>query len=97
MPEGKEPKVALYPAWTKTATEVAADLGVDLSFGLSNEEVEHRRSQHGFNELVKEPGTPWWKLIAQQFDDMLVKVRAGRGAAKIKTSPWSVLEGWPMH
>lgn len=71
-----EGKVAPYPAWTKSAEEVAADLGVVLSEGLSNEEVELRRANHGFNELVKEPGTPFWKLILQQFDDMLVKVRA---------------------
>jgi hypothetical protein len=82
MPEGKEAKAAPYPAWCKTPAEVQADLGVVLSDGLSPEEVEVRHAKYGFNELEKEPGTPWWKLVAEQFDDMLVKVRWGRGLGR---------------
>lgn len=65
-----------YPAWVKTPEEVQHDLRVDLAHGLSDDEVEIRRAAHGFNELEKEPPTPWWKLLLEQFDDMLVKVCA---------------------
>lgn len=63
-----------FPAWAKDITEVSAHFKVDTSTGLSQAEVNKRRIQHGFNELKKEPGTPLWKLILAQFDDMLVKV-----------------------
>mmetsp|Transcript_20295 Transcript_20295/g.44334 ORF Transcript_20295/g.44334 Transcript_20295/m.44334 type:complete len:1049 (-) Transcript_20295:1149-4295(-) len=65
---------ASYPAWAKSIKEVQSDLNVDISTGLSNAEVDKRREQHGYNELSKEPPTPIWKLIAEQFDDTLVKI-----------------------
>ena len=60
--------------WARTPEQVAKDLGTDLGRGLSTKQVEARREEYGFNELDKEPGTPLWKLVLQQFDDMLVKV-----------------------
>ena len=33
------------------------------------------RETFGHNELTKQPGKPMWKLVLEQFDDMLVKVR----------------------
>lgn len=68
--------MASIPAapWALTAQQVATALDVKLKVGLSEESVAKRRAQHGFNELAKEPPTPIWKLIAEQFDDTLVKV-----------------------
>lgn len=63
-----------YPAWARPVDQVAAHYGVDIKEGLSSEQVEAKRTQHGFNELEKQPGTPLWKLVLAQFDDMLVKV-----------------------
>ena len=37
-------------------------------------QVEEKRRQHGFNELAKAPGKPMWRLVLEQFDDMMVKV-----------------------
>ena len=65
-----------YP-WCRTAQQVAADYGVDPDAGLSSDEVLARRSKHGSNELEKEQATPLWKLVLEQFDDMLVKVSRG--------------------
>ena len=63
------------PAWALPVDEVLRQHGVqDVSVGLSSGEVEARREQYGFNELRKQPGTPLWKLILEQFDDTLVKV-----------------------
>lgn len=59
-----------------SAQEVIADQKTSLDTGLSSSEVEKRRQQHGYNELAKEPGKPLWKLVLEQFDDMLVKVHA---------------------
>jgi magnesium-transporting ATPase (P-type) len=61
--------------WCKPVTQVLSELHVDAGVGLSSEEVERRRQQFGTNELTKDPPTPLWKLIAEQFDDTLVKVR----------------------
>lgn len=64
----------IFHAHTHSAEQVAQALNVDVSTGLSTASVEERRQKYGFNELSKEPGTPLWKLVLEQFDDMLVKV-----------------------
>ncbi|GBG71486.1 hypothetical protein CBR_g8902 [Chara braunii] len=64
-----------YPSWSRTVEEVLDHHGItDLRDGLSEEAVEQRRHVYGLNELEKEPGTPFWKLVLAQFDDALVKV-----------------------
>lgn len=60
--------------WVRTAQQVAQDLEVSTSSGLSAAQVEQRRKQYGYNELAKEEATPLWKLVLEQFNDMLVKV-----------------------
>ena len=35
------------------------------------------RARYGPNELEKEEGTPLWKLVLEQFDDLLVKILLG--------------------
>ena len=60
--------------WAKPCAQVQKELGVDLKRGLSTAEVDERRKHFGYNELAKEPPTPLWKLVAEQFDDTLVKV-----------------------
>jgi len=36
--------------------------------------MHQARAQYGRNELLPDEGTPLWKLILKQFDDLLVKV-----------------------
>ena len=43
----------------------------DLSKGLTDAQVTKLRAEYGTNELDKEEGTPLWKLVLQQFDDLL--------------------------
>lgn len=57
--------------------QVLSTLAVDGSKGLSSAEVQKRRAEFGPNELDKEEGTPLWKLVLQQFDDLLVKILLG--------------------
>ncbi|KAI8469125.1 MAG: hypothetical protein J3K34DRAFT_454251 [Monoraphidium minutum] len=71
---GLEAAAPCAAPWAKDAARVAKELGVDPRVGLSQEEAEARQQRYGFNELEKEPGKPMWKLVLEQFDDMLVKI-----------------------
>ena len=68
----------VYPAWARSAEDTAAHHGVDIKVGLTAEQVAAKRRQYGYNELEKQPGKPLWRLVLEQFDDMLVKVRLCR-------------------
>lgn len=63
-----------FPAWSRSEEQTLAHFEVDLRRGLSQSSVNKRRKQYGWNELDKEPGKPMWKLVLEQFDDMLVKI-----------------------
>jgi len=65
------------PAWSETTSNVLASYEVDPDQGLTNERVAKARAEHGRNELEKEEGTPLWKLVLAQFDDLLVKILLG--------------------
>ncbi len=65
-----------YPAWVRSPEETAVHYGVDVDGGLTSQQVEQQRAKFGWNELEKPPGKPLWKLVLEQFDDMLVKVLA---------------------
>lgn len=67
---------AVFPAWAHTVAEVAKELNVDVHAGLTEEEASKRLKQYGTNELEKEPPTPVWKLVLEQFDDMVRPVLA---------------------
>jgi magnesium-transporting ATPase (P-type) len=60
--------------WLRTTQQVVQDLQTNTFTGLSADEVERRRATYGYNELIKEEPTPLWRLVLEQFDDMLVKV-----------------------
>ncbi|KAL5538864.1 hypothetical protein UlMin_043561 [Ulmus minor] len=63
-----------FPAWSWSVEQCLKEYNVKLDKGLSSWEVEKRREKYGLNELVKEKGKPLWKLVLEQFDDMLVKI-----------------------
>lgn len=85
-----------FPAWVRSPEQTAAHYGVDLETGLTSAQVEQQRSKHGWNELEKAPGKPLWKLVLEQFDDMLVKVINGSPSIP---SPhhWKVLRAGSLH
>ncbi|UJR09377.1 hypothetical protein I4U23_013620 [Adineta vaga] len=62
-----------YP-WTKTKEDVASFYNVEEAKGLSEERVKRDLERYGPNELPAEEGKPLWKLILEQFDDLLVKI-----------------------
>ena len=56
------------------AEEVLQRLETDTANGLSAQEVERRRAEHGTNELPREGGTPPWRILLSQFTEIMVIV-----------------------
>ncbi|CAF5209741.1 unnamed protein product, partial [Rotaria magnacalcarata] len=67
-------KTGLDAPWTKTKDEIADFYKVDETKGLSEERVRQDLETYGPNELPAEEGKPLWKLILEQFNDLLVKI-----------------------
>ncbi|KAG8391970.1 hypothetical protein BUALT_Bualt01G0242800 [Buddleja alternifolia] len=63
-----------FSAWLWSVEQCLKEYKVKLDKGLSTYEVEKRRERYGWNELQKEKGKPLWRLVLEQFDDMLVKI-----------------------
>ncbi|KAF8059661.1 CA1 [Scenedesmus sp. PABB004] len=61
-------------AHAREADEVLAYFGVEGAQGLSPAGVAQAREQYGRNELAPDEGTPLWRLVLKQFDDLLVKI-----------------------
>lgn len=61
-------------AFARSANEVLAFFNVDPARGLNDSQVEKNRAVFGQNVLPVEDGTPFWKLVLKQFDDLLVKI-----------------------
>jgi len=69
--------MAAEEPWSVSTEAVLSAYGVEESTGLSDKGVAESRAKFGINELDKEEGTPLWKLVLQQFDDLLVKILLG--------------------
>ena len=54
------------------AAEVARDLGVDASVGLSSAEAQRRLAADGPNELRGTKPVPAWRKFVAQFTDPLI-------------------------
>ncbi len=55
-------------------TEVARLLEVDLTKGLSQEEVKRRQAKFGLNQMTPRRATPAWVKFLQQFNQALVYI-----------------------
>jgi Ca2+-transporting ATPase len=64
----------VFPAWSNSVEKCVEHFEVDVSTGLNSSSVEKRQKLYGWNELEREPGKPMWRLVLEQFDDMLVKI-----------------------
>lgn len=58
---------------TAAIDEVLAHFGVTEA-GLSSTEAARRQTLHGSNELPRERGTPFWKMVLEQFRDHMVQI-----------------------
>lgn len=57
-----------------TIEEVLAFFSVSWDKGLSEEAVQSQRDKFGLNQLDEQEKKPLWKLIAEQFEDLLVRI-----------------------
>jgi len=64
-------------AWTKSKEEILKHFDVEEEKGYSDAQVKRAQEKYGPNELPTEEGKPLWKLILEQFDDLLVKILLG--------------------
>ncbi|XP_067113816.1 LOW QUALITY PROTEIN: sarcoplasmic/endoplasmic reticulum calcium ATPase 1 [Osmerus mordax] len=61
-------------AHTKSASEVLENFGVNENTGLTLEQVKINLEKYGPNELPAEEGKSLWELVAEQFEDLLVRI-----------------------
>ncbi|XP_066577783.1 sarcoplasmic/endoplasmic reticulum calcium ATPase 1 isoform X2 [Amia ocellicauda] len=59
---------------SKTTEECLAYFGVNENTGLSPEQVKKNMAKYGPNELPAEEGKTLWELVAEQFEDLLVRI-----------------------
>jgi len=57
--------------------EVARKLDTNVDTGLRAVEAKKRLEKYGENKLDEPESTPLWKLVLEQFDDLLVKILLG--------------------
>ena len=73
LPESPERDVdAELAPWQREAVHVAADLGSNLSHGLSADDAAARLNLYGPNELEAGQSVPAWRKFLAQFQDPLV-------------------------
>ena len=53
---------------------VAAELETSASVGLDEAEAARRLSAYGPNELEAAPGVRWWRLLLEQFENILILI-----------------------
>ena len=61
----------------RPATEVCAELSVDLERGLSTAEAAARLARHGPNVIRERPRRPAWRMLLDQFTDLMIVVLIG--------------------
>ncbi|KAI4963508.1 hypothetical protein ZWY2020_013970 [Hordeum vulgare] len=63
-----------FPAWARSVEECEKRFGTDRERGLTSGEAAARLRAHGPNELLEHPGPSVLQLVAQQFEDTLVRI-----------------------
>ena len=69
--QGVDEEVEPEP-WSRTAGEVAAELGTDVRRGLSAVEAAARLERYGPNQLDAAESVPAWRKLLAQFADPLI-------------------------
>src|SRR5512141_2607245 len=63
------------PAWhSRPIDHVVSELETRLEHGLTPEEAKRRLDQLGPNELTEHPRPPWWRLVVDQLNSLVVSV-----------------------
>ncbi|TGZ52015.1 hypothetical protein CRM22_010713, partial [Opisthorchis felineus] len=61
-------------AYCRTTSQVLEFFHTTEEAGLSEKQVAIALEENGFNELPPEETKPLWRLVLEQFDDLLVKI-----------------------
>ncbi len=69
MPDKKQPAEKWYAL---SPDDVLGKLNANQAEGLTSSEAEQRQSEYGKNELPSEEGTPLWRMVLEQFQDVTV-------------------------
>jgi len=64
----------MQDAHTKEPAECLAYFGTNETTGLSPDQFKKNLAKYGHNELPAEEGKSVWELIAEQFEDLLVRI-----------------------
>jgi Ca2+-transporting ATPase len=67
----------MEPWWRLDTTEIAKELGTDLSSGLSSAEARARLQRYGRNQLKEAPKRSPWSIFLDQFKDFVIWVLIG--------------------
>jgi len=67
---------------------LARVLSTDLQNGLTASEAEKRLDTYGPNKLAEEPGTPFWRLVLEQFESFLVLLLLGSALISMFVGEW---------
>jgi len=84
----------LKDAYSRTAEETLRHHLVHLNEGLTSAQVQHNRNLYGRNELPSPPTTPFWKLVAKQFEDLLVIILLGAALISLVLGFLEEHESW---
>jgi len=67
----------LHDAYSKTIDEILGYYKVSPDSGLTSAQAAINKRRFGPNSLPVPPGTPFWKLVLKQFEDLLVLILLG--------------------
>lgn len=70
------------------ADEVIKRLEVDVSVGLSSDEVKKRRDHFGLNQITPKKGTPLWPRFLLQFHQPLIYILLAATATTLFLKEW---------
>ncbi|KAJ8751552.1 hypothetical protein K2173_016790 [Erythroxylum novogranatense] len=87
----------IFPAWSKDVKECEEKFKVNHEVGLSTAEVEKRHQIYGYNELEKHDGVSMWKLVLDQFNDMLVRILLAAAIVSFVLAWYDGQEGGEME
>eukprot|EP00958_Prasinococcus_capsulatus_P022261 scaffold3127_cov202-Prasinococcus_capsulatus_cf.AAC.6 len=65
---------SMFPAWSKSVAQTAAEHETNLSTGLTQAQVSDKLVKYGPNELELEEKKSLLELIREQFEDILVRI-----------------------
>jgi len=70
-------------AYAKEVEEVLAHFECNPKTGLTAAQAQKQRAIFGLNEIPAKAGTPFWKLVLKQFEDLLVLILLGAAVVSL--------------